>query len=104
MAEGSMWEALDNAAYYRLGNLVAMVGVNRLGQRGPTELEWDMERYRDRVEAFGCRALVIDGHDVEAIDGAMATATATAGGDQPTVLLARTKKGKGVSEIEDKEG
>jgi len=102
MAEGSMWEALDKASYYGLGNLVAMVDVNRLGQRGPTELQWDMDRYKARVEAFGCRALVIDGHDVEAIDGAMATATA--GGDQPTVLLARTKKGKGVSEIEDKEG
>jgi len=62
-AEGSIWEALDKASYYKLGNLTAIVDVNRLGQRGPTELEWDLDRYAARVEAFGCRALVIDGHD-----------------------------------------
>src|SRR5436853_5532859 len=89
MAEGSMWEALDKASYYGLGNLTALIDVNRLGQRGPTELQWDLDRYQRRIEAFGCRALVIDGHDVEAIDAAMATADA--GGDQPTVILARTK-------------
>src|SRR6476660_684310 len=61
MAEGSMWEALDKAAYYKLGNLTAIIDVNRLGQRGPTELEWDMGAYRRRAEAFGCTAVVIDG-------------------------------------------
>ena len=55
-AEGSIWEALDKASYYRLGNLTAIVDVNRLGQRGPTELEWDLDRYAARVEAFGCPA------------------------------------------------
>ena len=101
MAEGSMWEALDKAAYYRLGNLTAIVDVNRLGQRGPTELEWDMAAYRRRAEAFGCAAVVIDGHDITQIDQALAAARDTA---RPVVVLARTVKGKGFAEIEDKNG
>src|SRR5580658_9202640 len=64
MAEGSIWEALDKAAFYHLSNLIAIVDVNRLGQRGPTELGWDIETYVRRVEAFGCRAVPIDGHDL----------------------------------------
>ena len=63
MAEGSMWEAFDKAAYYRLANLTAIVDVNRLGQRGPTELGWDLDAYAKRIEGFGCRAIPIDGHD-----------------------------------------
>jgi transketolase len=70
MAEGSMWEALDKAAYYKLGNLTAIIDINRLGQRGPTELEWDMDAYRRRAEAFGCTAVIIDGHDITQIDQA----------------------------------
>ncbi len=101
-AEGSIWEALDKASYYQLGNLTAIIDVNRLGQRGPTELEWDLERYAARVQAFGARPFVIDGHDPVAIDQALREARA--GGDQPSVVLARTVKGKGVLEIEDKNG
>ena len=101
MAEGSMWEAFDKAAYYRLGNLTAIVDVNRLGQRGPTELGWDLESYTKRIEAFGCRAIPIDGHDLGEIDKALAS-VGDAG--QPTVILARTRKGKGFSEVEDREG
>jgi transketolase len=101
-AEGSIWEALDKASYYKLGNLTAIVDVNRLGQRGPTELQWDLDRYAARVEAFGCRPLVIDGHDPAAIDQALTEARS--GGDRPTVVLARTIKGKGVPELEDKNG
>jgi transketolase len=101
MAEGSMWEALDKAGYYGLDNLTAIVDVNRLGQAGPTELEWDLEAYRRRVEAFGCRAVVIDGHDLEQIDDAYALAERS---QVPTVVLARTLKGKGVPEVEDKTG
>ncbi|GAA5227652.1 transketolase [Paeniglutamicibacter antarcticus] len=102
MAEGSMWEAIDKAAYYKLGNLTAIVDVNRLGQNGPTELQWEMEKYAQRVEAFGARAVVIDGHDLAAIDSALAEARSNP--DQPTVVLARTIKAKGVPEIEDMEG
>lgn len=101
-AEGSVWEALDKASYYRLGNLTAIIDINRLGQRGPTELKWDVDRYAARVRAFGCRPLVIDGHDPAEIDRALAQARA--GGDQPTVVLARTIKAKGIPEIEDKNG
>ena len=101
MAEGSMWEALDKASYYRLGNLTAIVDVNRLGQRGPTELGWDLESYAKRVEGFGCRAVPIDGHDMEEIDKALSSA---ADASQPTVILARTRKGRGFSEVEDREG
>jgi len=103
IAEGSIWEALDKAAYYKLSNLVAIIDINRLGQRGPTEHEWDTEVYRRRVTAFGARAIVIDGHDLGAIDRALAEA-GQASGEQPTVILARTIKGKGFTEVEDKEG
>jgi transketolase len=101
MAEGSMWEALDKAAYYRLDNLVAIIDVNRLGQRGPTELGWDTDAYAARVEAFGGRAIVIDGHDLGEIDKALGEAPASG---QPTVIIARTLKGRGFSEVEDREG
>ena len=101
MAEGSMWEALDKASYYHLRNLTAIVDVNRLGQRGPTELGWDLDAYAKRVEAFGCHAIVIDGHDLGEIDKALSLA---AEADRPTVVLARTRKGRGFSEIEDREG
>src|SRR5258707_6011428 len=90
MAEGSMWEAFDKAAYYRLSNLTAIVDVNRLGQRGPTELRWDLDSYARRVEAFGCHAIPIDGHDLGEIDKAL---TEAAGADRPTVILARTRQG-----------
>jgi len=100
-AEGSMWEALDKAAYYRLSNLTAIVDVNRLGQRGPTELGWDLDAYARRVEAFGCHAMIIDGHDLEEIDKAYLGVADT---DRPTVILARTRKGRGFDEVEDREG
>ena len=103
MAEGSIWEALDKASHYKLSNLIAMVDVNRLGQRGPTELSWDLETYSRRASAFGARVFTIDGHDVAEIDRAMAHAGDITG-DQPTVILARTIKGRGFSEVEDREG
>ncbi len=101
LAEGSIWEAFDKASYYHLSNLTAIVDVNRLGQRGPTELGWDIGAYAKRVEAFGCEPIAIDGHDLGQIDEALAKA-ATA--DRPAVILARTLKGRGFSEIEDREG
>ena len=102
MAEGSIWEALDKASYYKLSNLIAMVDINRLGQRGPTELSWDVDTYRRRASAFGAKVIVINGHDLAEIDRAMREAD-DMGGDQPTVILARTRKGRGFSEVEDKE-
>ena len=101
MAEGSMWEALDKASYYKLDNLVALIDVNRLGQRGPTDLGWNVAAYERRYQAFGARTLVVDGHDLTAIDDALASVTAPEAVDRPTVIIAKTVKGKGFSEVED---
>jgi transketolase len=101
IAEGSVWEGLDKAGHYSLDNFTAIVDVNRLGQRGPTEFGWDLATYQRRVEAFGCRALVIDGHDIEQVDRALGDARNER--ERPTVILARTIKGKGFSEIENKD-
>ena len=103
LAEGSVWEAFDKASYYRLSNLVAIADVNRLGQRGQTDVGWDLPQYARRMEAFGARVLTVDGHDLAAIDKAMTVAADTAGG-RPTVILAKTIKGKGFPEVEDKNG
>jgi transketolase len=100
-AEGSIWEALDKAAYYRLANLVVIVDVNRLGQRGQTELGWNLDAYAHRAAAFGANVLEIDGHDLIAIDDALATAADGVAAEQATVILAKTVKGKGFSEVED---
>ncbi len=100
VAEGSIWEALDKASYYSLSSLVAMIDVNRLGQRGPTELEWNLAAYAARAEAFGAQVIEVDGHDLVAIDDALGAAAAGEG--KPTVILARTIKGRGFSEVEDK--
>jgi transketolase len=102
LAEGSVWEGLDKASFYGLSNFTAIFDVNRLGQRGPTEYEWETDIYRDRVQAFGCRAIVIDGHDLEQIDQALQQARDATG--KPTVVIARTVKGQGFSEIENKDG
>jgi transketolase len=102
LAEGSIWEAVDKAGRYNLSNITAIWDINRLGQRGPTEYEWQLDVYRRRVEAFGSTAIVIDGHDVGAIDRAYGEALSN--GDKPTVIIARTIKGKGFSEIENKDG
>ena len=99
MAEGSMWEAFEHAAFGGLDNLTAIIDVNRLGQRGETMHGWDLDSYADRARAFGWHAIEVDGHDVEAIEKAYAEAEGTTG--RPTVIVARTKKGKGVEAVED---
>ncbi|HZZ55361.1 MAG TPA: transketolase [Trebonia sp.] len=104
LAEGSIWEAMDKASHYRLSNLIVMVDINRLGQSGPTDLAWDIEAYAARFTAFGARVIEIDGHDLAAIDAAFSDAEAATAGDQPTVILAKTIKGKGFTEVENKEG
>jgi transketolase len=102
IAEGSMWEAFEHAAFSGLDNLTAVIDVNRLGQRGETMHGWDLDSYANRAKAFGWHAIEIDGHDLAAIDRAYEEATSTTG--KPTVVVARTIKGKGVSEVEDKPG
>ncbi|MFJ9723540.1 transketolase [Streptomyces sp. NPDC101209] len=102
LAEGSVWEAAEHAAYEHLDNLTAVVDVNRLGQRGPTRHGHDLDAYARRFQAFGWHTIEVDGHDVDAIDRAYGEAASTAG--QPTVILARTLKGKGVEAVQDREG
>ncbi|AJE43261.1 transketolase [Streptomyces nodosus] len=102
LAEGSVWEAAEHAGHEHLDNLIVMVDVNRLGQRGPTRHGHDLDAYARRFRAFDWHTLEIDGHDVEAIDRACTEAESTAG--QPTVILARTFKGKGVGSVQNREG
>jgi len=102
MAEGSMWEAFEHAWHERLDHLIAIIDVNRLGQRGETMHGWDLDSYAKRAEAFGWHAIEIDGHDVEAIDAAYAEALDMTG--VPTVVVAKTIKGKGVKAVENKDG
>jgi transketolase len=102
MAEGSMWEAAEHAAFYELDNLTAIIDVNRLGQRGETMHGWDLASYSDRLRAFGWNAIEIDGHDVEQIHAAYEEAERTTG--KPTAIVAKTIKGKGYSKLEDKGG
>ena len=103
LAEGSIWEAFDKASYYKLSNLIVIVDVNRLGQRGETELGWNLDAYARRAKAFGARVLTIDGHDLAAIDEALTKAEQNRG-RKPTVVLAKTIKGRGFSEVENKNG
>ncbi|MFC0526645.1 transketolase [Phytohabitans kaempferiae] len=102
LAEGSMWEAFEHAGVAGLDHLTAIVDVNRLGQRGPTRHQWDLDAYARRMAAFGWRVIEVDGHDIADIDRAFAQAVSTSG--RPQVILARTRKGQGVAGVEDQEG
>ncbi|HEX3218440.1 MAG TPA: transketolase [Candidatus Limnocylindria bacterium] len=102
MAEGSMWEAFEAAGFHGLDNLTAIIDVNRLGQTGETMHGWDLDAYANRARAFGWEAIEIDGHDVTQIDAAFAQAGNGSG--RPTVIVARTEKGKGVAAVENKNG
>jgi transketolase len=102
MAEGSVWEAFDHSSYYKLDNLVGILDCNRLGQRGETMHGWDTALYAARAKAFGWNAIVIDGHNYEEIDQAYAQAVQS--NASPTLIVAKTIKGKGVSFLENKNG
>lgn len=101
-SEGSVWEAIELASYYKLGNLVGIIDVNRLGQSGQTMLGWDVEKYKRRIEAFGWQVSIVDGHDLEAIVKTFNSLPDNS--DKPQMIIAKTIKGKGVSFLEDKEG
>src|SRR5215213_705030 len=102
LAEGSMWEGFEHAAFAGLDNLVAILDINRLGQSTETMHGWDLRSYSSRLGDLGWHAIEIDGHDVEAIDRAYTEAEATAG--RPTAIVARTLKGRGVKAVEDQPG
>jgi transketolase len=101
MAEGSVWEAFDKASYYKLGNLVAIIDMNRLGQRGETDLGWASSVYAARARAFGWNVIEVDGHSIREINQAFAGAISS---ERPTCIVAKTVKGKGVSFLENKNG
>jgi transketolase len=102
MAEGSIWEAFDHASHYKLDNLIGILDCNRLGQRGETDLGWNTEAYAQRARAFGWNAIIIDGHNYDEINDAYAQALQTTG--VPTLIVAKTVKGKGVSFLENVNG
>lgn len=102
LSEGSNWEAIQSAAYYEVSNLTAIVDVNRLGQRGETMMGYDLEGYAQRFSAFGWKTILLsDGHNSKDISHAYAQARQA---KKPTVILAKTVKGKGISFVEDREG
>ena len=101
-AEGAVWEAFALASHLRLGNLTAILDVNRLGQSQPTMHEHDVETYQRRLASFNWHTQTIDGHNVEEIVAAIQLALSTTG--QPSAIIAHTRKGKGVSFMEDKDG
>lgn len=102
MAEGSVWEGFESASFYKLENLIAILDMNRLGQRGETELGWNSAAYAERARAFGWKAIEINGHDYEQIDSAYAEAITAQG--QPVLIVAKTEKGHGVPLVANKEG
>src|SRR3954463_8960194 len=102
MSEGSIWEAFDHARHYKLGNVIAILDMNRLGQRGETPLGWDGAAYAARARAFGWHAIEIDGHEISEIARAYDEAVRETKG--PTLVIARTIKGKGVPLVENKNG
>lgn len=102
MAEGSVWEAIQIAKHYKLDNLIGILDVNRLGQRGETMYGHNPKAYQKRIGSFGWETIVIDGHNFAEIKTAYQKALKTK--NSPTMIIAKTTKGKGVSFLEDKNG
>lgn len=102
MAEGSQWEAMQLGAHYGLDNLVGIMDVNRLGQRGETMYGHELEAYERRVSAFGWDTITIDGHSFDEIRDAYDEAVRSEG--KPVMIIAKTVKGKGVPSVEDTNG
>ncbi|WP_028571729.1 transketolase [Desulfonatronum lacustre] len=103
MTEGSQWEAIQLAAHYRLDNLIGILDVNRLGQRGQTMYGHDLDAYAQRIGVFGWQTITIeDGHDLESIGEAYREALVVR--DKPAMIIARTLKGRGVALLENREG
>ena len=102
MAEGSVWEAMGTASHYKLNNLVGIIDVNRLGQRGQTMLGHDVTTFQKRAESFGWKTVVVDGHNIEQITQAFTEADTEK--EKPTMIIAKTLKGQGISFLADKDG
>ncbi|MFI5277162.1 MAG: transketolase [Ktedonobacterales bacterium] len=102
MSEGSNWEAFELGGFYKLSNIVAILDMNRLGQRGQTMLGWNGDAYAARARAFGWHTIEIDGHNLDQINSAYAEAISQT--EQPTLIVAKTEKGHGFAEIANKDG
>src|SRR3989338_2673348 len=102
MAEGSQWEAMMLAAHYKLNNIIGIIDVNRLGQRGATMYGHNISQYVRKIEAFGWQTITIDGHNMDQI--VVAFKKAQAAKTKPVMIIAKTLKGKGVSVMENKNG
>jgi transketolase len=102
VAEGSVDEAIRIATHYKLNNLCAIIDVNRLGQSGETMNGHNIKAYSERFSSMGANTLIVDGHDVGELMFAFKRAKFSR--ERPTVIIAKTFKGKGVSFLEDKEG
>lgn len=103
VAEGSVWESMQLASFYKLNNLVAIIDVNRLGQRGQTMEGWDTNNYKLKCEAFGCETWVVDGQNLAEINTVFDQIMASTS-DKPKAIVAKTKKGAGISFLEDVDG
>lgn len=101
LAEGSVYEALQLASHYKLNNLIAILDINRLGQRGPTMLQYDIKTYQKRLESFGWNTIIINGHNISQLLKAFKKASSS---NKPTAIIAKTIKGKGFPEIENING
>jgi transketolase len=103
MAEGSVWEAMQLASHYELNNLVGIIDVNRLGQRGETMYGHDIDNYGDKCSSFGWDTYIIDGHDLDQIVQTYQEILADSESKAPKMIVAKTLKGKGVSIMENQE-
>ncbi len=101
IAEGSVWEAVQLASYYKLNNLVAIIDINSLGQRGKTMLAYDLKTYKKRFKSFGWKTFIVDGKNICQLKKVFARATKEK--NKPVCILAKTKKGQGISFLENKE-
>lgn len=98
-AEGSVWEAMNLASVFKLNNICVILDANRWGQSEPTMHQWDVEKYEKKAKSFGWDAIVVDGHSVEDLINAFDRVK-----NNPTFIIAKTVKGKGVSFLENIEG
>lgn len=114
-SEGQIYEALQLASHYKLNNLVGILDINRLGQRGETMLGWDLEAYKKRIESFGWNTIVVEnGNDIDEVQKSLSPIrnsfayrqgrSFAIDNSKPTMLIAKTKKGAGISSIENKDG
>ncbi|OGB96919.1 transketolase [candidate division TM6 bacterium RIFCSPHIGHO2_12_FULL_36_22] len=101
VAEGSIWEAAELGAYYKLDNLIGLIDCNGLGQRGET-MRADVQNYADKFAAFGWHTIIIDGHQITQIAQALDTARTIT--KKPVMIIAKTIKGYGIKSVEGKNG